>query len=269
MHSGVIRCLAMGAVSLAAACGNAPEANGRASRDAASQADPRNSNGALSGERAAGPAIPAAFHGRWDMRASDSCMPGEPRYVVGKNWTSAWTDERNLVASVRIIDANSVELKGEDDPAAPGADQRYGLSLGEGGNAMTLSAPGMSSMNFVRCNDGSPDAPRPNSPGTILTQIPERFRGHWDDATDPEFACSNVSTSGMRVQPLRLQYYEGREDVSEVRRIDADTIELDTRYAEFEEPTSTTATVRLTISAGGEKLTYKIEGYDPFAYIRC
>ena len=212
--------------------------------------------------------IPADFRGSWDMRASDSCTPGEPRYVVGENWTSAWDGERNRVVDVRIINANTVELLGEPDPNAPDADQRFGLALNGNGNGMTLLAPQMSSTNFVRCDGESATAARPGQ--AALNTIPARYRGTWGGEGDHMACARENSGQDMTITANRIVYYgSGRVEISSVRRVSANTIAVEGRYGENGKPTTEPVSHEIELSDDGERLSELFDGMEPFDYNRC
>ena len=215
-------------------------------------------------------AIPAAFRGEWDMRASDSCTPDEPRYVVGENWTSAWTGERKMVIGVSAVDPRTIELEGAPNPEAPDADQRFGLSLGATDDEMTLFAPGTSSTNFVRCASGQEGAAGQTASARGLDAFPERFRGQWGYIGDGVPACSEDNISVLRVEPRRLQYYEGHHQLAgKVTADGADEVAFQARYVAFEETENAPEPLRLKLSAGGTRLQLSGEGFDPWNYERC
>jgi len=210
--------------------------------------------------------IPADFRGSWDMRASDSCTPGQPRYVVGENWTSAWDGERRRVVDVKIINANTVELLGEPDPNAPDADQRFGLALNGTAEGMTLFAPEMSSANFVRCED---DGVRSDPPAQAPATIPARYRGTWGSEGDHMACAGENSGSDMTITANRIDYGSGRTDISGVRRVDANTIASEGRYGDTGKPTSKAVSQKIELSGDGKRLSEVFDGMEPFDYNRC
>jgi len=210
--------------------------------------------------------IPADFRGSWDMRGTDSCTPGESRYVVGENWTSAWGEERTRVVDVKVINANTVELLGEPDPKAPDADQRFGFALNGNGDGMTLFAPEMSSANFVRCDDTSA---RSDSSAQSLSTIPARYRGTWGGEGD-HMACSgDLSGDDMTITANRIKYGSGRIEVSKVRRVNDNTIAIEGRYGQTGQAASSAVSHEIELSDDGKRLSELFDGMEPFDYNRC
>lgn len=212
--------------------------------------------------------IPAAFQGEWSSQYSDACAPGEQRMLVRGNATGWDNHPLGEVIDARVIDARTVELVGAPDPEYPDADQRFGLSLGEDGDTLTMHAPGASSMTLIRC-DAASAAATPAAvarPTAGLSELPERFLGSWD--VEYEFRCDEESDSRMRITPRRIQYWESQHDLSDFRRIDADTIEVSAVLTHLGEEVAT-ETLQLQLQESGRWLSTIQNGEEVWRVRKC
>ena len=107
------------------------------------------------------------------------------------------------------------------------------------------------------------------TPAAEQPLIPADFHGKWGE-TEEYSACTAGASGGLTITGNELRYEGlGTTTISDVRRIDADTIAIEGRYAETGQPPSKDVEQQLKLSGDGAHLSEIFAGTVPFDYIRC
>ena len=116
----------------------------------------------------------------------------------------------------------------------------------------------------------APEGETAQAPATAeKTLIPTAFQGKWGE-TEEYSACAAGAAGGLTITGNELRYEGlGTVTVSDVRRIDADTIAIEGRYAETGQAPSKDVEEKLKLANGGAHLSEIFAGTVPFDYIRC
>tara|TARA_B100000678_G_scaffold153170_1_gene127925 strand:+ start:141 stop:974 length:834 start_codon:yes stop_codon:yes gene_type:complete len=259
-------------VALAACNGNAGEQSGgdvaetssSVTEDVAEEADEV-------ADAEADPIIPAAFHGEWDMKASDSCTASDKRIIITGNSISSWGSEPQEIIKATLVGEGDLQLVGAVDPEHPDEDQSIGLYLSDGGNAIAMGAPNMTGMNLVRCQKGKRALASSVAAATSQSEkgrLPKAMLGSWDKP-GPN-ACSKASDDLIKVAADRLIFARGYSKISQIERLADGEYLMMGQYVEGGEERFIPNSMKLTLDADGRRLTMMVEGFDDEVFdVRC
>ena len=115
--------------------------------------------------------------------------------------------------------------------------------------------------------DPEPDVA--DSPAAEQPLIPAAFQGRWGE-TEESSACAAGGSGGLTITESELRYEGlGTTSISDVRRIDANTVAIEGRYAETGQAPTKDVEQQLKLSGDGAHLSEVFAGTAPFDYIRC
>ena len=108
-----------------------------------------------------------------------------------------------------------------------------------------------------------------DSPAAEQPLIPAAFQGRWGE-TEEHTACAAGGSGGLTITESELRYEGlGTTSISDVRRIDANTVAIEGRYAETGQAPTKDVEQQLKLSGDGAHLSEVFAGTAPFDYIRC
>ncbi|RDS76268.1 hypothetical protein DL238_00650 [Alteriqipengyuania lutimaris] len=162
--------------------------------------------------------IPAAFHGRWGMLGDCS----SPMVITAGGIESPGAQP---LSSVKILDANTIELDREPNPEYPDADQRFGLVV-SGKDMLTMHAPQMSSLRFERCGTR---APAEKQAASAAGGLPAKFRGRWD--SEEYGNCDAPGPDAITVEAMKISdESDSGWRLASLERVDANTYRAQANY---------------------------------------
>ncbi|MBH5321715.1 hypothetical protein [Aurantiacibacter sediminis] len=206
--------------------------------------------------------IPAEFHGSWGFYG-DCSSP----LIINATEVGVGDDQPPL-SKMEVLDDGVVEFDRVSNPQMPEADYRFGLSVA-GPDMLVMSSPDASSMWMERCGAV------PAQPATEVVQqgggLPAAFHGEWDDTIEGgnEFPCEPGMGDISIITANTREFSYGITRFTNVRRIDANTYEMTGQHTRSNGEALPAVTTRYELSADGNFITERIEGYDPFYYERC
>lgn len=211
--------------------------------------------------------IPSTFHGRWAVLGACEHLPST--FIISANAVLTPGENGDISNRVTRVSETAIELLAPPDPDYPDSDQRFGLSLQEGMDMLTLSGPEMSSLRVERCDETDASAtPADPAAGNALEGLPEPFLGEWDSANSGE-SCTGFSGDGFTIEARRIVYEHGVTSLSNFRRINSRTYKVTGQYTSASGETRPAMDSQFSLDEKGRMLTESFEDYDPFHYTKC